>query len=75
MTLIKVKSRGTDNVTGGTSKNLIINGGQQVWQRASAATTVTNSAYNTVDRWRYYVSGGGAYTSTRSTDVPSAKLR
>jgi len=59
--------------SGGGSKNLIINGGQQIWQRATATTTVTNSGYNTVDRFRYYVSGGGAYTSTRSTDVPSGQ--
>ena len=72
MTLIKVKSRGTENVGGG-NRNLIINGGQQVWQRASATTTVGNSAYNTVDRFRFYVSGGGAYTSTRSDDVPSGQ--
>ena len=55
------------------NRNLIINGGQQCWQRATATTTVTNSGYDTVDRFRFYVSGGGAYTSTRSTDVPSGQ--
>ena len=55
------------------SRNLIINGGQQVWQRATATTTTTNSAYNTVDRFSYNKGSSGVYTSTRSTDVPSGQ--
>lgn len=53
-------------------RNLIINGGMQVWQRSSATTTITNSSYPTVDRFRCYT-GGATYTSTRSTDVPSGQ--
>ena len=55
------------------SRNLIINGGQQVWQRATATTTTTNGAYNTVDRFSYNKGSSGVYTSTRSTDVPSGE--
>ena len=55
-----------------SGRNLIINGGMQVWQRASATTTITNSSYPTVDRFRCYT-GGATYTSTRSTDVPSGQ--
>ena len=55
-----------------SGRNLIINGGQQVWQRATATTTITNSSYPTVDRFRCYT-GGATYTSTRSTDVPSGQ--
>ena len=55
-----------------SGRNLIINGGMQVWQRSSATTTITNSSYPTVDRFRCYT-GGATYTSTRSTDVPSGQ--
>lgn len=51
------------------NRNAIINGNFTVWQRATAATAVNNS-YNTVDRFRPYVSGG-AYTTEQSTDNPN----
>ena len=51
------------------NKNLIINGDMQCWQRATAATAVTN-AYATVDRFRFVEGTAGAYTSERSTDSP-----
>jgi len=51
------------------NRNLIINGEMQCWQRATAATAANNN-YNTVDRFRPYVSGG-AYTTERSTDNPN----
>tara|TARA_B100000212_G_C27364855_1_gene529852 strand:+ start:864 stop:1982 length:1119 start_codon:yes stop_codon:yes gene_type:complete len=66
-------SRGSATALGGGSKNLIINGGQQIWQRASATTTVVNGQYGTVDRWAFNKGSSGAYTSTRSTDVPSGQ--
>ena len=55
MTLIKVKSRGTDNVAGGGRRNLLINGGMQIAQRAIARTSSDNSneGYATVDRWSF----------------------
>ena len=46
-------------------RNMIINGGMQVWQRATGATTVTDASYTTVDRWRLYSSSDGAYTSEK----------
>lgn len=54
-----------------SNRNLIINGGMQVFQRATAATTVSNSNYQTADRWRLFESTDGAYTTERSTDTPS----
>ena len=57
--------------SGGGNKNLVINGGFQVFQRATAATTVSNSNYQTADRWRLFESTDGAYTTERSTDTPS----
>ena len=60
-------------VTGATSnRNLIINGSMQVWQRGTGTTTISNSTYPTVDRFRCYT-GGAQYSSTRSTDVPSGQ--
>ena len=58
------------NVNKGSSlanKNFIINGGMQVWQRATAATAAVDGAYKTVDRFFNWVSGGGAYTTEQST--------
>tara|TARA_X000001382_G_scaffold73774_1_gene51505 strand:+ start:142 stop:1251 length:1110 start_codon:yes stop_codon:yes gene_type:complete len=57
------------NVNQYGNRNLIINGEMQCWQRATAATAANNN-YNTVDRFRPYVSGG-AYTTERSTDNPN----
>ena len=55
MTIIKVKSRGTDNVAGGGRRNLLINGGMQVAQRGLARTSSDNSweGFVTVDRWSF----------------------
>jgi len=54
-----------------SNRNLVINGNMQVWQRATSATTVSNSTYQTVDRWKFYENTDGAYTTERSTDTPS----
>ena len=58
------------NVNNGSSlaaKNFIQNGSFQVWQRATAATAQTDGGYKTADRWFGWVSGGGAYTTEKST--------
>jgi len=60
-------------VTGGSGldasplngRNMIINGGMQVWQRATATTAVVNDTYSTVDRWKFWESSEGAYTSEK----------
>ena len=52
------------------NKNFIINGDMQCWQRATAATTVTN-AYATVDRYKFTENTSGAFSSERSTDTPT----
>jgi hypothetical protein len=54
-------------------RNIITNGGMQVWQRATSATAVTNSSYGTVDRFRFWENTDGAYTAEQSTDVPSGQ--
>jgi len=56
-------------------KNLIINGGMQVAQRATSVTGVGNggNGFSTCDRWEYVESGttGSVFTLTQSTDAPS----
>ena len=54
------------------NKNLLINGGQNIWQR-STSESVSTDGYSTVDRWRTTVSGLGVFTVSRSTDVPSGQ--
>jgi hypothetical protein len=52
-------------------KNLLINGGMNVWQRSTSKASITTAGYYTADRWRTGGSGLGAFTQSRSTDVPS----
>ena len=66
MTLIKVKSRGTDNVTG--RKNLIINGAMQIAQRGTSFTSVSSVVYH-LDRFQYYVNGMDELRTTVSQDA------
>ena len=54
------------NVNQYGNRNLVINGGMQVWQRATSATAANNT-YNTVDRFQIYEATGGAFTSEQST--------
>jgi hypothetical protein len=70
-------------------RNLIINGGMNIWQRASASTQITQSggagieagfAFDTQDRWSFGFNDGnqsgiqsGNLFSERSTDVPAGQ--
>jgi len=70
-------------------RNLIINGGMNIWQRASANTQITQSggagieagfAFDTQDRWAFGFNDGnqsginaGNLFSERSTDVPAGQ--
>ena len=54
------------------NKNLLINGGMNVWQR-STSTSVSTDTYSTADRWQTAVTNQGVFTISRSTDVPSAQ--
>ena len=71
MTLIKVKSRGTNNVGGGR-RNLIINGAMQVAQRGTQTGQGASNAYSAVDRFLITSTGtNGRLTSSQSTDAPA----
>jgi hypothetical protein len=52
-------------------RNVIINGGMQIAQRATSATSLTSGeAYRTVDRFVSAFSTTGTWTETQSTDAP-----
>ena len=53
-------------------KNLLINGGMNVWQR-STSLSVSTDGYSTVDRFLTRIRGGAVYTISRSTYTPSAQ--
>ena len=55
-----------------SNRNLIINGAMQVAQRASSATQVSNAAYATLDRWKFWENTDGSYQSSQVdiTDLP-----
>jgi len=67
MSLIKVKSRGTDNVSG--RKNLIINGDMTIAQRGTSATTT--GGYHNIDRWNWQHGTDGGFSGTQSSDFPA----
>ena len=52
-------------------RNLIINGDMSIFQRATAQTTATSGNYTTVDRFLFYESTDGAY-STEKEDLSAA---
>ena len=68
MTLIKVKSRGTDNVS--SRRNLMVNGAMNVAQRGTSFATAANGAY-TIDQFRYGKGNDGEITITQDSSSPS----
>ena len=52
------------NAVNSGRKNLIVNGGMKVWQRATAATAAAGG-YETIDRWQFFNGSDGAYTSEK----------
>ena len=54
-------------------KNLLINGGMNIWQRSTNATGKTTSGYYAVDRWKLGLGTLGTWSIIRSTDVPSGQ--
>ena len=55
------------------NKNLLINGGMNIWQRGTSASSKTTSGYYTADRFRNTISSMGTWTYSQSTDVPSGQ--
>lgn len=58
------------------NKNLVINGGMNIFQRNTLATGKTSSGYYSADRFRHTLGQNGTmgtWTYSRSTDVPSGQ--
>ena len=71
MTIDKIPSAGfQDNVK---FRNLIINGGMDIAQRATSQASITAAGYYTIDRWRTDVVTAGTWTQTQSTEVPTGQ--
>ena len=70
MSLIKVKSRGTDNVSG--RRNIAYNGAMRVAQRGTSQTAISSGGYYTVDRFKVSTNSAGRSTMTQETitDLP-----
>jgi hypothetical protein len=55
-------------------KNRIINGDMRIDQRNAGASVMPADGQYTLDRWKGFRNGGGAYTVQRSSVVPSGVL-
>ena len=42
-------------------------------QRATSASSLTSTGYNTIDRWNMNIATGGTWTQSQSTDVPTGQ--
>ena len=54
-----------------SAKPIIINGDMAVAQRATSASSISATAYTTVDRMKFTASDGGTFTISQDNDVPS----
>jgi len=54
-------------------RRLNINGGMQVAQRGTSATSISTASYNTVDRQYTEINNAGTWTMTQSDDVPAGE--
>ena len=53
-----------------SNRNKIINGANQISQRATSVSSITTSAYRICDRWKPIFSGTGTWTLSQSTTSP-----
>jgi len=54
-------------------KNIIINGDMSQAQRATSTSSITSSAYHTVDRFKTNISSLGTWTQSRDTTIPTGQ--
>jgi hypothetical protein len=70
MAITKIPAAG---FTGNNFRNIIINGDMSIAQRATSASSLTGTGYNTCDRWYSQISSTGTWTQSQSTDVPTGQ--
>lgn len=70
-----LRANTTDDVYNviGRNRNLIINGGFNVWQRGTSGTVVGGPAYCSADRWKCFVNTSTTITLSRQTFTPGQK--
>jgi hypothetical protein len=56
-----------------TATPLIINGDMAIAQRGTSATGITETGYNTIDRFQVGLANLGTWTQSQSTDVPTGQ--
>jgi len=54
------------DLIGAGRKNLLINGGFDVWQRGTSS--ITSNGYGSADRWKHYTAGVGGATFAQNSD-------
>jgi len=54
-----------------SNRNLVVNGGMEVAQRAASKTGITTTGYYTVDRFKLVTEDEATYTMEQSTDAPA----
>lgn len=54
------------------NRNIVINGGMNIWQRAASAS-ITSGDYHTADRWAIPINSIGTWTNSRSGEVPAGQ--
>ncbi len=73
MAITRIGKPAIADVRGVNFRNIIINGDMSIAQRATSASSITSSSYNTVDRWQNYISSLGTWTVSQSTTVPTGQ--
>ena len=70
MAITKIPAAG---FTGNNFRNIIINGDMSIAQRGTSSSSVTDSGYYTIDRFKWNVSASDTVTLSQSTDVPTGQ--
>ena len=57
-------------MTTNIKKNLIANGSMNIAQRSVGPEVISDGQYSTVDRWKFYLTSNGTFTSEQKDDSP-----
>jgi len=73
MAITRIGNPAIADVRGVNFRNIIINGDMSIAQRATSASGITSTSYNTIDRFHTNISSMGTWTQSQSTTVPSGQ--